>query len=75
MVGDPTWPSGYDVWHPSVSSQLRVSPQASYHGRYVNVRRCGGLSTVLLQHKYPKELFVKRMEFLPGSVFPNLVAI
>ena len=35
----------------------------------INVRRCGGLSMVLLQLKDPLELFVKRREFLPGSRF------
>ena len=36
-------------------------------GRYINVRRYGGLSMVLLQLKNPLELLVKRKEFLLGS--------
>ena len=40
-----------------------------WHGRYVNVWRCGGMSLVLLQPKDPMELFVKRREFLHGSRF------
>ena len=38
-------------------------------GIVATVRRRGGLSMVLLQLKDPFELFVKRREFLPGSVF------
>ena len=54
--------------------QVRVSagsPLAGWHGRYIyiNVRHCGGLSMVLLQLKYPLELFVKRRECIPSSVF------
>ena len=37
-------------------------------GRYINVWRCGGLSIARLQLKDPLELFVKRSEFIPGSV-------
>ena len=40
-----------------------------WHGRYINVRRCGGLSIVLMQLEDPLELFVKRREFLPVSGF------
>ena len=50
------------VWSP-------LDPQAGWPGRYINVRRCGGLSMVLLQLKDPLQLFVKRREFLPGSGF------
>ena len=74
---DPPWPSGYDAWLPSVSSQVRVplDPQAGWPGRYINVWCCGGLSMVLLQLKGPLELFVKSREFLPGYGFLSLVAI
>ena len=44
---------------------LPLDPQAGWPGRYINVRRCGGLPMVLLQQKYPLELFVKSREFLP----------
>ena len=48
------------------------SPLAGWLGRYINVRRCGRLSEVLLQlFEDPLELFVKRREFLPGSRFPS----
>ena len=47
------------------------SPYACQPGRYINVRRCGGLSMVLIQLKDPLELFVQKMEFLPGSWFPS----
>ena len=46
-----------------------LDPQAGWPGRYINVRRCGGLSMVRLQLKDPLELFVKSREFLPGSGF------
>ena len=46
-----------------------LDPQAGLPGRYINVRRCGGLPMVLLQLKDPLELFVKSREFLPGSGF------
>ena len=65
---DPPWPSGYDAWLPSVSSQVRVS-QAGWPGRCINVWRCRGLSMVILQLKDPLELFVKSREFLTGSGF------
>ena len=35
----------------------------------INVRHCGGLFMVLLQLKDPLEIFLKRIEFLPGSGF------
>ena len=63
---DPPWPSGYDAWLPSVSSQVRVSAGSPSN---INVRRCGRLSMVLEQMKDPLELFVKRREFRPGSGF------
>ena len=44
-----------------------LDPQAGWPGCYINVPHCRGLSMVLLQLKYPLELFVKRREFLPGS--------
>ena len=57
-------------------SQVRVrrfeSPldlQAGWPGRFINVRRCWGLSVVLLQLKDPLELIVKSREFLPDSGF------
>ena len=43
--------------------------EAGWPGRYINVRRCVGLSMVLLQLKDPLELFVKSSEFLPGPGF------
>ena len=43
--------------------------KAGWLGGYINVQRCGGLSKVPLQLKDPLELFVKRKEFLPSSVF------
>ena len=46
-----------------------LDSQAGWPGRYINVRRCGGLSMVLLQLRDPLELFVKRREFLPISGF------
>ena len=46
-----------------------LDPQAGWPGRYINVRRCGGLSMVLLQLKDPLELFVKSKKFLPCSRF------
>ena len=53
-------------------SQVRVSAGsqlAGWSGRYINVRRYGGLSMVVLQLKDALELIVKRREFLLGSVF------
>ena len=47
----------------------RLDPQAGWPGRYINVRRCGGLSMVLPQLKDPLKLFVKSREFLPGYGF------
>ena len=44
-----------------------LHPQACWPGRFIKVRRCGGLPMVLLQLKDPLELFVKSREFLPGS--------
>ena len=48
------------------------SPQAGWHGRYINMQHCEGLSMVLLQLKDSLELFMKRREFLPGSVFLSI---
>ena len=45
-----------------------LDPQAGWPGRYINLRRCGGLSLVLMQRKDPLEL-VKSREFLTGSGF------
>ena len=48
--------SGYDAWLPSVSLEVRVSTgsqEACWSGLYINVRRCGGLSIVILQLKGP----------------------
>ena len=60
----------------SVSSQVRglLDPQAGWPGRYINVRRCRGLSMVLLRQKDPLELFVRVGNFLPVPGF-YLVAI
>ena len=61
------------VTMPSSQAQGRwfeslLNPQAGWPGHYINVRRCEGLSMVLLQLKYSFELFMKRREFLsvPG---------
>ena len=42
---------------------------AGWPGRYINVQHYGGLSMVFLLLKVPLELFAKRREFLPGSMF------
>ena len=63
-IRDPLWPSEYCAWIPSVGSRIRVStgsPVVGLPGRYINVRRCGGLSMVLLQPEVPLKLF-KRVE-------------
>ena len=39
-------------------------------GRFIHVRRCGGLSMVRLQLKDPLEVFVKATEFLFYCGFP-----
>ena len=69
---DPTWPSGYNAWLPSVSWQVRVSA-GSLSGLAWALYKCavllGALYMVILQLKDPLELFVKRREFLPGSGF------
>ena len=67
---DPTWPSGYNAWLPSVSSQVRVSagsPSGFTWSLYKCVVLLRALYMVLLQLKDPLEVFVKRREFLPGS--------
>ena len=48
-----------------------LDPQTGWLGRYINVRRWGGLPMFLLQQKDPLELlvFVKSSAFLPGSRF------
>ena len=58
---------GSQAWVRRFESPL--DPQAGWPGRYIDVRRFGGLPMVLLQQKDPLELFVKRREFLPGSGF------
>ena len=50
------------------ATRSQNDPQAGGPGRYINVRRCGGLPMVLLL-KDPLELFLKIREFLPGSGF------
>ena len=46
-----------------------LGPQKEgWHGRYINVRPCGGLSMVFMQLKDPLELFLKRREFLTRPV-------
>ena len=55
------------VWVCRFESTL--APQAGWRGRYIHVWYCGGLSMAPLQLKDPLELFVKRMEFLPGYKF------
>ena len=65
---DQPWPSGYDTRLPSESLWVRVRfvpILAGWPGRFINVRRCGGLSIVLLQLKDPLGVFVKIREFLP----------
>ena len=72
MQGDPPCPSGFNAWLPCVSLQVRDcagSHQAGLPGRYINVRRCGGLAMAPPQQEDPLELFVKRREFLPCSGF------
>ena len=58
---------GSQAWVRKFESPL--DHQAGWPGRYINVRRCGGLSMVLLQLKDPLALFVKSREFLLGSGF------
>ena len=41
-VRDPPWPSGYDAWLPSVSSQVRVSA-GSPSGLAWSLYRCAAL--------------------------------
>ena len=44
--------------------------QGGLPGRYINMRRCGGLSIVFfLQMEDPLELLVKRRDYIPGSGF------
>ena len=55
-----------------VRSQVRVSdgsPLVGWLGRYINVRRCGGLSIVLVKLNDPLELFMWRDGFLPVPGF------
>ena len=42
---------------------------ACWPGRYINVQHYGGLSMVFLLLKVPFEQFVKRREFILGSMF------
>ena len=50
------------------SSNFRwVPPKRRLTGHYINMQHCGGLPMVFLQLRDPLELFIKRMEFLPGS--------
>ena len=58
---------GSQAWVRRFDSPL--DPQAGWPGRYINVRRCRGLSMVLMQLTDPLELFVKSREILPGSEF------
>ena len=59
-AGDPPWPSDYDACLPSLSLLIRCSadPEAGWHGRYITVQRCEGLSMDLLHLKDPLQLFV-----------------
>ena len=66
LLSDPLWFSGYYAWLPSVIRRLRWIPKRVGPGRYINVRRCGGLSMVLLQLKDPLRTI---REFLPSSGF------
>ena len=59
--------AGSQAWVRRFESLL--DSQAGWPGRYMNVRRCGGLPMGLLQHKDPLELFSKSREFVPGSGF------
>ena len=43
--------------------------QVGWPGCYINVRRYGALSMALLQLKASFELFMNRIEFLPGTLF------
>ena len=66
-------PPGIVVTMPGSQACVRrfVSPlnlRAGWPGRFINVRRFGGLCMGLLQLKDPLELFVKRRVFLSGFV-------
>ena len=66
--------SGRMVMMPGSQVRVRMfesplDPQAGWFGCYIDVRRCGGLSMVLLQLKDPLELFVKSRKYLPGCGF------
>ena len=54
--------------HNYLKQRSPLNPQAGWPDRYINVRCCGGLS-IWSSAKDPLELFVKRMEFLPGFGF------
>ena len=47
-----------------------LDPHAGLPGRYIHVRRCGGMFIIFLQLKVPLELFVKGRQFLCGPWFP-----
>ena len=71
---DPGIRRGLVVTMPGSQARVRrfespLDPQVGWPGCYINVRRCGGLSMVILQLKDPLELFVKSREFLPSSGF------
>ena len=55
----PLWPNGYDAWLPSASLQV-LDPKWAWPGRNIDVRRCEGLSMVLLHLKIPLKLFVRK---------------
>ena len=67
-----SWPSGYDAWLPSVSSQVRVSARSRSWLTWL-LYKCVALWRAVYgpsaTERPPKELFVKRREFLPGFGF------
>ena len=64
----------YNTWFPSMMSQVQVSTGFPYNKLAWLLNKCMALwravySIELLQLKDALELFVKRREFLPGSMF------
>ena len=51
VQGDLQLTSGYDAWIHKF--ECPFNPQASLPGRYINVRCCVGLSTILLKLNEP----------------------
>ena len=56
QVRDPPWPgSGSKAWLHVRMFESPLDNQVGWPGRYIHVRRCGGLSMVILQLNNPLE--------------------